>query len=74
MIGLAATLLGVATLISKPPINNDNTASYTFTGPVNVDQQGAAVPLIFGRCMCGSQAISAGYQVEDIGQYTPLPS
>lgn len=71
-IGLAVTMLGVATLISKPPINNDNTSSYTFSGPVNVDQQGAAVPLIFGTVLAGSQAISAGYQVENIGAYTPI--
>ena len=66
MIGLAAALLGASTMLSKAQINNDNTSSFTFSGPINVNNQGAAVPLIFGEVICGSQAASAGFDIETI--------
>lgn len=44
--------------------NKDN--SYAFTGPENVTDQGAAVPLIYGRVFTGSVVISAGLSVADV--------
>jgi predicted phage tail protein len=68
LMGLSVALLGAATLLAKAPTNNDNTSSFAFTGPINVDQQGSGVSLIFGEVICGSQAVSAGFDVENIGE------
>lgn len=40
--------------------------SFLFNGPVNVNKQGVAVPLIYGTVMTGSVVISAGIRAEDI--------
>lgn len=40
--------------------------SYAFSGPENVTEQGAAVPLIYGRVFTGSVVISAGLSVADV--------
>lgn len=40
--------------------------SYAFSGPENVTEQGAAVPLIYGRVYTGSVVISAGLSVADV--------
>ena len=39
--------------------------SYVFTGPENVAAQGAAVPVIYGRCFTGSVVVSAGISTGD---------
>lgn len=40
--------------------------SFLFDGPVNVNKQGVAVPLIYGETYTGSVTISAGIRTEDI--------
>lgn len=44
----------------------DNAASYYFNGAVNTTQQGVPVPLVYGRCMVGSQAVSASITVDQL--------
>ena len=73
LVGLGLALSGAATLLSKATPTVDGTGSYAFTGPINVNQQGAAVPLIFGEVMCGSQAVSAGFDIVDFGSNQSTP-
>jgi predicted phage tail protein len=71
-LGLAVSLAGVSQALSKaaddPQEATDQKQSYTFSGPVNVNEQGTAVPLIYGGpIIVGSQAVSAGFDVENRG-------
>lgn len=57
-------LFGVSLLLApKPPDAEKRDQNYMFTGPENVTAQGAAVPLIYGRCFVGSVVISSGLEV-----------
>lgn len=49
----------------------DNSASYSFAGPVNTEAQGNPVPVVYGRMIVGSAVISAGIDAED---YVPSTS
>lgn len=71
MVKIGASLIigGIIEALSPRPKTKDedgNVNSYYFDGPVNTDQQGAAVPLIYGRVMAGSRPISASVSVDDI--------
>jgi predicted phage tail protein len=48
----------------QPPDRPDARASYAFDGAVNTAAQGNAVPICYGRVICGSQVISAGLAAE----------
>lgn len=52
--------------LSSPDAEAKSLTSYTFDGPTNTTQQGVPVPLIYGRCLVGSQVISAGLSVEQL--------
>jgi predicted phage tail protein len=77
-----ALVLGVSIGLSllfrkKVPTTKDDAddgklESYAFTGPENVVTQGAAVPLVYGRCYCGSVVVSAGLELgSDLTPYVP---
>lgn len=67
--GVGLALLGVSGILTKAAIPAFDDSSPTM-GPTNVNAQGAAVPLIYGGpILVGSQAVSAGLDVEDIGIY-----
>ena len=59
-------VIGLLTPVPKTPGSADNGNSYYFNGPVNTVQQGVPVPLIYGRCLVGSQIISAHTSVDQI--------
>ena len=40
--------------------------SYYFNGPSNTTMQGVPVPLIYGRCLVGSQVISVSLTVDEV--------
>lgn len=70
--GVMLVLGGVTELISPRPkksedagIREDGT-SYFFDGPVNTTQQGVPVPLMYGRVLAGSHAISAKVTVDQL--------
>lgn len=69
-IGAAMVLGGIVEALSpRPKTKNDqgeSINSYYFDGPANTDQQGAAVPLIYGRVMAGSHPISASISVDEV--------
>lgn len=68
----AALILGgiIEALSPRPKTKNRDTGedinSYYFDGPANTDQQGAAVPLIYGRVLAGSHPISASISVDEV--------
>jgi predicted phage tail protein len=74
LIKVGATLIlgGVIQALSPTPdtknTNNDgaNATSYYFDGPINNEQQGAPVPLIYGRVQVGSHTISASISVDEL--------
>lgn len=69
-VGLGLALSGVATLLTKPPVNtasNNISGSGSATG--DLGQEGAAIPLIYGRFMVPGIPISLSSQTEDINVY-----
>ncbi len=70
-VGLAVTLAGAATLMSKPAASQANQSSADInTGSIgNSGQQGDAIQLIYGEVLTGSVPISAASDVEDIDVY-----
>ena len=70
-IGASLALGGVAELLAPKPksqskTDEDGKASYYFNGATNVTNQGSPVQLIYGRCLVGSQAISAAISVDQL--------
>lgn len=71
--GLAITLAGVSTLLTprmdtgydnrQPP---DQKPSFLFTGAVNQSEQGAPIPIVYGRFRVGSIVVSTGLTAEQI--------
>lgn len=69
LLGLGLALSGVGSLLTpqqKPKSETDDDKSFSFGGPVNVNEQGNAIPLIYGEVIIGSQPISAGFDIEDL--------
>lgn len=69
--GFALFTGGITQLLSPQPKKKDqgvreDGTSYFFDGPVNTTQQGVPVPLIYGRVLVGSHAISANVSVDQI--------
>lgn len=71
-IGLALVLGGVAQMLSpvpKPPGPAEaptQLESNSFSGIVNTNRQGVAVPIAYGRVFVGSAVISAGLDVDQV--------
>lgn len=63
-VGIALVIQGVAGLIfSAAPLSlaltvNGQRPSYAFNGPVNTTAQGSPVPVLYGRALIGSLAVS----------------
>lgn len=68
--GGAMILGGIIQMISPQPKSQtaQSTNSYLLSGLGNTTQQGAPVPLVYGKTRTGSVVVSAGYTAED---YTP---
>ncbi len=67
--------LVIQALTPQPKMNRESSRpeenpSFIYNGPVNVVEQGYAVPLVYGIHMVGSIVVSAGVRAEDIN-YTP---
>jgi predicted phage tail protein len=77
-IGASLAISGVVELLSPRPKtkNQDGTelSSYYFDGPVNTELQGNPVPLIYGRVMTGSQAVSASISIDELSVATVQPA
>ena len=65
-IGIGMVLLGVSQMLA--PIPDDTTEepnSFQFNSPVNTNNAGAPVPILYGERIVGSVVISAGINVMD---------
>lgn len=77
--GVAATVIGgiitiglmtgISLLLApkqkKTSRDSGKDENYMFSGPENLTEQGAPVPLIYGQCFVGSVVISAGFEVAE---------
>lgn len=68
VLGLGLAVSGAAQMMTKKESSDTGKKedSFAFSGPTNGTEQGTAVPLIYGRVMCGSIAASTGLDIEDI--------
>lgn len=69
--GISMIVGGVVQLLSPPPKVNkqdqqqDHKTSHVFNGAINVQAQGASVPILYGEMFTGSVVVSAGINAED---------
>lgn len=71
--GLAMSVAGVAQMLSpkeKPKDETKRDDSFAFSGPINTNEQGNPIPLVYGRVMTGGQVVSSGIDIEDMGTYS----
>jgi predicted phage tail protein len=73
LFGATMALTGISQMMAKPPAlsgpasgRSENLPSHMFNGPVNLTEQGAPLPLIYGRVRVGSIAVSGSISTEDI--------
>lgn len=70
LVGLGLALAGAATLLTKPPVqtaSNDVSVAGGATG--DSGQEGAAIPLVYGRVLTAAVPVSMFSQTEDIDVY-----
>jgi predicted phage tail protein len=78
-VGASLVIGGIIQQMNDPG-KTDNAAerkdktSFFFDGPVNTTTQGVPVPLIYGRCLVGSHAVSASLTIDDITMYREITS
>lgn len=73
-VGASLALAGAYQLLSPTPKAQeygareapDQRSSFLYNGPVNTVEQGAAIPLVYGKMRVGSVLVSAGLSVEQI--------
>jgi len=71
-VGAGLVIAGASMMMAPTPETGNyedkekDEQSYLFNGPVNVNKQGVAVPLIYGEVVTGSVVVSAGIRAEDI--------
>ena len=73
-IGAGLMIGGVAMMLTPvpgtPEYNSrekpDERPSFLFDGPVNTNEQGGAIPVVYGRMLIGSTVVSTAIDVEDI--------
>jgi predicted phage tail protein len=70
VLGLGLTLAGAAAMLSKADTQSgSDDSSFSLGGPTNTNEQGNPVALIYGGpVIVGSQAISAGFDIENIAE------
>lgn len=65
--GVGLILQGIGILLTPTPktdYQEDEKRSYIFNGPINVNEQGGVLPVIFGKMMVGTTVLSASLDVE----------
>jgi predicted phage tail protein len=73
LFGATMALTGISQMMAKPPAlsgpasgRSESLPSHMFNGPVNLTEQGAPLPLIYGRVRVGSIAVSGSISTEDV--------
>lgn len=75
-VAISYAIGAIAQALAPSPDTSDGSGraeerpSFLYNGPVNVVEQGYAVPIVYGTHMTGSIVVSAGVTVEDI-PYVP---
>lgn len=70
-LGAGLALSGIASMLA-PQLDLDTNAneerkpSYIYSGPVNLEHEGGAIPLAYGFPIVGSVVVSGGISIEDI--------
>jgi len=80
-IGVGMMISGVAMMLTPTPGTGDykdrekpdERQSFMFDGPVNTNEQGGAIPIIFGQVLMGSTVVSTALDVEQIPIPPPPP-
>lgn len=71
VVGLVLQALSPQPKATKDAARPEENPSFVFNGALNVQEQGYAVPLVYGIHMTGSVVVSAGISVEDIAYVPP---
>ncbi|MGI0119680.1 hypothetical protein [Zooshikella sp. RANM57] len=74
LFGAGMAIIGSSSFLSPTPQVDsysrreapEERPSFLFDGPVNLSEQGAAVPLVYGQIRTGSVVISAGIAAEEV--------
>lgn len=73
MVALGAGMLlsGLGQMLSPTPTVDSNESadskpSYLFSGNQNLTEEGNIIPVVYGKCWCGSLVVSAGMDVEEV--------
>lgn len=73
MMGASMIIGGATSLLTKTPTvssydnsNVDRKPSFIFNGPVNVQEQGGPVPLVYGKHLTGSVVISSAVKIQQL--------
>lgn len=70
-LGAGLALAGLGMLLSPTPSTDSQESvatrqSYMFRSPVNLTEEGNALPLAYGMAWCGSLVLSAGIDIEEV--------
>lgn len=57
--GLSLVFGGIAGLVAKQDEEKEEETKYSFSGPSNINKQGVAIPLIYGKVGVGSNMVSS---------------
>lgn len=66
LLGGAMLLSGISSAKAGETKSTANDASFAFSGPGNIYEQGSPVPLVYGEVITGSVMISGGIDIEEI--------
>ena len=67
LFGAAVAVAGVSQLLAPEESGKDEDEhSFTMSGPSSTDQQGVAMPLVYGEVITGGRLISGGVDIERI--------
>tara|TARA_R100001594_G_scaffold150668_1_gene213314 strand:+ start:5675 stop:6313 length:639 start_codon:yes stop_codon:yes gene_type:complete len=68
MAGVGLIIGGIADVLSptpKPPPEANKLKSFAFSGIEQTSKQGAAIPIVYGKCFVGSAVLSSGVDTFD---------
>ncbi|MBX4911372.1 tail assembly protein [Rhizobium bangladeshense] len=67
ILGVALAVSGVSQMLASEEKEEKNEDSYLLSGPGNTYEQGGALPLVYGEVITGGVLVSAGVDIEQLG-------
>ncbi|QIG69088.1 tail assembly protein I [Rhizobium phage RHph_N1_15] len=67
ILGVALAVSGVSQMLAPEEKKEKNEDSYLLSGPGNTYEQGGALPLVYGEVITGGVLVSAGVDIEQLG-------